>query len=695
MSLFASKARLRRWVAILAGTLGLLLLGLTAFQVQQRRYEVAETHRNCRLLARDAARQVAARFRQHEGVAAGLVAELESGRLRREGIEARLRTLLGEAPELFHLEVLYLPRPGQGRADLFGPALYRSKGQLHFFQREELHDYTTASWFQEGLGKTMWLEPNVGEKTGLYADKYCRPFREPGAQGRSGMVFLSLNLSEGIEAMISAITVGRTGYAFLVSRQGHYLVDPNKDHVLQHKTLDQVAEEQGDGGRCTIAASVRQGLPGYSEARSGVTGQRTWIFTEPMGGTGCSLGVTFIQSDLQGNQRSLRNNLTVITSLAVLFLICVAYLVLAGPRRTVQRLVLFAGVSSLLLSVGVGVTWYLILRLPDANGIHIIRVFDHPSVNLLLRAKGHAQVPPMVPVGLNLQTLVMDSANEVTVGGQCWERRPRGIAAGLRPDLAFPDATSIDFREASHSLEGDTELWVWRFRAVLRQNFDKTVNYPFDTARVRIRIHTLQGAPLALVPDFEAYPLRMASALPGLEPGLKVPGWKLMGSYFSMAEESGGNQAQIGKAALSAIPELRFNIELQRRFLDPFLSAVLPVLIISALLFALIMTITKDPAKLSATGFKAADHLKSTTALLFPGLIAQINLRSRITAAGLIYIEYLYFALYFVILLSATYSLVFVKSKSAFTEYGDNLMPKLLFWPILLVLFYAISLVAL
>jgi hypothetical protein len=51
---------------------------------------------------------------------------------------------------------------------------------------------------------------------------------------------------------------------------------------------------------------------------------------------------------------------------------------------------------------------------------------------------------------------------------------------------------------------------------------------------------------------------------------------------------------------------------------------------------------SKQATKVTATGFKATDVVRASAALLFPALIAQVNLRSKVGASELIYVEYFY-----------------------------------------------------
>ena len=140
-------------------------------------------------------------------------------------------------------------------------------------------------------------------------------------------------------------------------------------------------------------------------------------------------------------------------------------------------------------------------------------------------------------------------------------------------------------------------------------------------------------------------------------------------------------------------PELRFNITLSRKFLDPFIASLLPVLVVAGISFLLLMAGTKIKEKVTATGFKATDVLRASASLLFPLVVAQINLRGKVAASGLIYLEYFYFVVYLVIMAVAANALRFAYGDRGWAQFADNAIPKFLFWPILTGAFYALTLV--
>ena len=93
---------------------------------------------------------------------------------------------------------------------------------------------------------------------------------------------------------------------------------------------------------------------------------------------------------------------------------------------------------------------------------------------------------------------------------------------------------------------------------------------------------------------------------------------------------------------------------------------------------------SKVRSKVAATGFKATDILRARVALLFPALIAQVNLRSTIGATEIIYIEYFCFVLHTAILGIAANALTFTLAGSGVVQVRDIFIPKLLFWPAVL-----------
>jgi hypothetical protein len=84
-----------------------------------------------------------------------------------------------------------------------------------------------------------------------------------------------------------------------------------------------------------------------------------------------------------------------------------------------------------------------------------------------------------------------------------------------------------------------------------------------------------------------------------------------------------------------------------------------------------------------------------STGLFFVVIIAHINLRDDLATQGVIYLESFYFVLYGAILIIALNSLL-VTSNVQFQvlRYRDNLIPKLLYWPVIMLISFVVTLFA-
>jgi len=86
------------------------------------------------------------------------------------------------------------------------------------------------------------------------------------------------------------------------------------------------------------------------------------------------------------------------------------------------------------------------------------------------------------------------------------------------------------------------------------------------------------------------------------------------------------------------------------------------------------------------------------SALFFVVLLAHSQLRQELPGAGLVYFEYLYFLMYvtlLVVAISAHHASTMPRGSGMLDRYGENLVSKLAFWPLLLGAVLTVTLVAL
>ena len=111
----------------------------------------------------------------------------------------------------------------------------------------------------------------------------------------------------------------------------------------------------------------------------------------------------------------------------------------------------------------------------------------------------------------------------------------------------------------------------------------------------------------------------------------------------------------------------------------------MPLLVVAALLFAMMLALTDDRDMRDRFGFDAATVVGASSALFFVILVAHVQLRRELPDAGNIYMESFFFVMYLAIVVVVTNTYLFSMRKPiAFILYRDNLIPKALFWPLLI-----------
>ena len=120
--------------------------------------------------------------------------------------------------------------------------------------------------------------------------------------------------------------------------------------------------------------------------------------------------------------------------------------------------------------------------------------------------------------------------------------------------------------------------------------------------------------------------------------------------------------------------------------MNAFIVNLVPLFVVGLLLFSAIMTISRDEENSSRLGFSTSGFLGTCSALFFVVMLAHIQVRSEFAGSNLVYIEYFYLMMYLAILLAAVNSYFFSISNlkgMEFLHWRDNLLPKILFWPML------------
>jgi hypothetical protein len=694
------RVRTLLWLFV-AGAL-VFVVAETSTEVRRSRALENATRGSARQQAVKGAAYIDSQLGQIMQIVHALADDLSRGRLTEAEITPRLHADLVKSPLLHVVGLAYAPGESSAHLKRFAPHVGRigEGDKIETFQLESRADYATYGWFQDGLKGANWSEPYFGAVASALVVSYQVPFSRPGdpAKRPIGVARITFSL-EKVREMVSNISLGQTGYGFLASRNGTYLAYPDDDFVKRQLNVADVARQKHSDARMQVLEKALRGESAEMLSPSGQTGRLVWLVMEPVRTTGWVFGIDYFPDEVTLDSREIRRSYIRILG-AVLLLLFAVSLIVAHAERVGSRELWTASLAlGTVMLLGIATIWWLTIRYPDRNGEASVHILDDGGLRKFIAADLHASSsdakPPLeIPTGLLVRTIRFVDANDAVVTGTLWQRIPLASKSSVTPGVEMPDAESLDLKKDASEVAADAELTTWSFRATLREPSEWAHKYPFDRALIRLRmIAPASPAPIVLVPDFDAYELLIPTELPGVDRALILAGWRLDHSYFSYVRQA----TRVSPAAPAYLAhllhhDLAFNIVAERLFLDPFVSSVLPIFVIAALLFGLLVVVSKNNLKVSATGFKTTDILRAGVSLLFPALVAQVNLRSKIGASEVIYIEYFYFVLYIAILGVSANALTFTLARAGVSQLGDNLVPKLLFWPAFLGCCLAVTL---
>ncbi|WP_339075447.1 hypothetical protein [Teredinibacter turnerae] len=307
--------------------------------------------------------------------------------------------------------------------------------------------------------------------------------------------------------------------------------------------------------------------------------------------------------------------------------------------------------------------------------------------------------------GLFIQSLKFFDSSEVNITGYIWQHFPLARYAGIpdseiSADFILPEqvnsgsdiSPTLTYREKSNY----GEVLGWYFEATLKQGFDYS-HYPFDHKTVWIRLWPKAFSKnVVLVPDFSAYKSTSMDAIFGIEQGIVLGAWTRANTYFNYQTSSYDTNFGIPNyVGQTDFPELYYNFVIKRRFDNAFTVHLLPLFLVAVLLFAALLTTSEEHEKSGLLGFNISGFLGMCSALFFVVLIAHIQLREQFAGAGVVYLEYYYIVMYVVLVASTVNTYLFAIRPRAIEKwitYKDNIIPKVCYWPSIMIALNLITL---
>ncbi len=674
--------------------------GFIWHHIQFQRETFAKTKTELQNLTINATKDIESIFRQAMGKVDSIAHNLSSGNIDKSEILLQIKSLVAENPNYYGSSVSYRPYGYDDTRRLYAPYYHRvfgDMGRLELSQIEDSYDYTKQDydWFVRPMKQgSCWGEPYWDPAGKTYMITYSSVFYEknpnPDIKKPLGVVTLDISM-DYIKNIIENIDLGASGFGALVSSKGLYLYHPNTEYVVLQKTITEVAIEKNDRDRLVMAEKAAKGESGFIDHLSTTTHQEAWLVFEPVPLTGWSLQNTFLKNDIPVDVDTFRHHLIWIAVSILsflLFLLGCIYSVNSGNNSKRWILIFF---GSLMILIGIGSIWGIALTYNPADKIKGIRISDKATLQNAVKEykdrsdKFHFEAPMFVPTGIFIDAVKFAGPSDVFLSGYVWQKYGADFPKDLDKEFRISKATNLSIQKLSSSIQNGVETIQFHFEAEIRQKLTHKT-YPLEEELIELQIiHKELDHNIVLTPDLDAYKVHSASQLPGLDKTAFISGWNMISSYFELRHAdlntNFGVNRTVGK---DDFPVLFFDIAIQRNFIDAFISNLTPLIIVSVMLFFMLFLMDKiDTAKV----------FNICIAMFFVIVFSHIDIRGKISAQEIFYLEYFFFITYGLILYVALNAIGWIlQTDTWFYQYKSNIY-SLLYWPILLGLTFLVTII--
>lgn len=615
---------------------------------------------------------------------------LRNGAPDEETLRGITRNLVYSDPGFMEAGVAFAPFAYHPRIRLYGPAYVVENDSVRLKDLDAQQDYTKpgVDWYHRPMeGEALWLEPRFAADRGHPLVTYGVPLFGPGGAAEpAGVLFATYTLVI-FQRLLDSLDLGPDGYSFVLSASQRFILHPNRDLSEQQLAFESFLERVARNRDVISIEGAFRDPTMTAKFVDPDTGLPSRLFFRRIAETDWILGVVIVDRDVLMPAREAHRKLVVIL-LVIAMSIVLLTLGLAridgNPVRGIWVVTsVFAGTCVL---VGILVVVHAMQqKLPD--GENVTRITNWNSLNRFTSEQRRRtltqreEVPIFIPTGIYIQSAYFEGPSGIGMSGYVWQRYTKGVHDGIERGFIMPGAKTSTITLAYSMEDGDTQLVRWNFNAIVHQNFDYS-RYPFDSERVVVDLwHKEFTRNVILTPDLASYKRLSPAARPGLFDEIRLSGWETGESSFNYLNESYKTSFGLRNfAGLTNFPNLFFSFDIRKEITGPFVANMLPLLVVSILLFAILFLGTRDDRYKGRLGF-ALDVIAACAGFFLVAILLHIALRRDLAARDIFYLEYFYFVTYAMILYVTVNYVLFTKTTLRLVHYRDNFIAKVVYWP--------------
>ena len=563
-------------------------------------------------------------------------------------------------------------------------SIYYDKYQNSVIRLDSIYDYTSPNqlnnkWYvdvkQSQKGK--WTTPYYGSGAKNLITDYNAPIFKN--EKFIGVVSYTVSINCLI-SVIHEISLSQTGLGFLIHKDGTIITHPNPDYVLKEKISKLITDSN-------LVAEVMSNSDGFIPFyKSELTGEVAFSY-QTLENKEWKLFNMLTNQDLFNHGKEDKRLLINLFLSITLVIAMILLLIINRQGINKSEAWTYSTFITLALISCIGFIWYLNLsNLYEPISTESNQVKSQVDIdNYLIRQNMKRNVFGFddlieVPTGVVIEKFEHEDTYNVGISGWIWQKYP--LNEHIKPGIHFtqlsPFAESAYKELISQDTIGGRVVVKWKFRSTFIFDF-KYLEYPFNTKNMVLQIiYPDHGRGVVFTPDVLGYESLEPSTLPGILPNSVTSSIQYVASVFSLGVVSlSGNLGVAYLSEFAESPVFQFEIKTRTPFLNAVIKQIIPILLISLMMFLLLFSLRKTDKETKSIG------IETIAGLLFILVLSHIDFRQVIFSPEVTYLESFYFVIY-IMMAFISVSIVWIDlGKVNWVTKNGLLNIKLLYWPFL------------
>ncbi|MBT3182606.1 MAG: SpoIIE family protein phosphatase [Deltaproteobacteria bacterium] len=268
---------------------------------------------------------------------------LEYSQYTNEDAVAILKAVIESNPRIFGVAIAFDPKALDSDMKGFAPYYHMSnKASAYKDLTDHKESYLDRKWYKDAKesGSGIWGEPYYEKVTGknIIMATYAMPFYKRDGKERifQGVVATDISLTWA-QQLLSSIKVRKSGYGFLISKDGNFITHP-KDESYLGKSIFDIARKEENKRLHEIAINMTKGDSGKARHQRLIDGKDGWIIYTPLLSSEWSIGIEFPRDEILSDMIRLDKAVILMVPIVVILLFFVIYFISNRITRSLRVL---------------------------------------------------------------------------------------------------------------------------------------------------------------------------------------------------------------------------------------------------------------------------------------------------------------------------------------------------------------------